>query len=188
MKTLTYDHSRADLFPMVILNFVMLMLSIFLLYSGMYMDFSLSLFGQATSVIMIICGSIGVLFCGYTFFYVFHRLVFPQGALIINDRGIINLTNVLGSKEVIPFEMMEVAQFEKIHGKLYIGIKVYNEEEYLDNLPIFNRILQEINKKNFGTSIISMSISTDSREGIPQIVKIINERIEITKVRKEMNW
>lgn len=97
METITYDHSRADLFPMVILSFVLCCLSFFLLYLGMDTDFILSLIGQATNMIMIICGSMGVLFFGYSFFYVLYRFIFPKNALVINDRGIINQTNVLGS-------------------------------------------------------------------------------------------
>lgn len=188
MKTLTYNHSRAVLFPMVILSFVMFSLSIILLYLGMYTDFTLTMIGQATNIVTILFGSIGTLFFGYIFFFVFYRFIFPENALVINDRGIINLTNVLGSREIIPFERMKIAELEKIHGKLYIGIKLYNEEEYLERLPFFKRILQETNQKNFGTSIVSMNAPTTSREELCQIVEIINERIEITKVRKEMNW
>src|SRR5690625_127032 len=188
METITYDHSRADLFPMVILSFVLCCLSFFLLYLGMDTDFILSLIGQATNMIMIICGSMGVLFFGYSFFYVLYRFIFPKNALVINDRGIINQTNVLGSKENIPFETMKTAKLENIHGKQYIGIKLYNEEEYLDRLSVFKRILQESNQKNFGTSIISMSVPTGSEEDLHKIVELINERIEITEVRKEMNW
>ena len=188
METITYDHSRADLFPMVILSFVLCCLSFFLLYLGMDTDFILSLIGQATNMIMIICGSMGVLFFGYSFFYVLYRFIFPKNALVINDRGIINQTNVLGSKENIPFETMKTAKLENIHGKQYIGIKLYNEEEYLDRLSVFRRILQESNQKNFGTSIISMSVPTGSEEDLHKIVELINERIEITEVRKEMNW
>ena len=58
----------------------------------------------------------------------------------------------------------------------------------MDRLSVFKRILQESNQKNFGTSIISMSAPTGSEEDLHKIVELINERIEITEVRKEMNW
>src|SRR5699024_8742270 len=82
----------------------------------------------------------GCSFFGYSFFYVLYRFIFPKNSLVINDRGIINQTNVLGSKENIPFETMKTAKLENIHGKQYIGIKLYNEEEYLDRLSVFKRI------------------------------------------------
>ena len=188
MKTLTYDHSRADLLPMGFLSLILFSLSVYLLYLGLYSDFTLFFLGQVTSLITALCGGLGVMFCGYTFSYILYRLVDPKDVLIINDRGIINQTNVLGSKAIIPFEIMKVAKIDKVHGKLYIGINLYNEAEYLENLPVFKRILQETNRKNFGMSLISVSAPTDSKEDLHQIVKIINERIEITKVRKEMNW
>src|SRR5690625_7159393 len=103
METITYDHSRADLFPMVILSFVLCCLSFFLLYLGMDTVFILSLIGQATNMMMIICGSMGVLFFVYSFFYVLYRFIFLKITLVINDRGFIIHTNVLCSIEDIQF-------------------------------------------------------------------------------------
>lgn len=188
METLTYDHLRADLIPMIGLSFILFGMSIFLLYLGLFTDFTLSIMGQATSVVGVLAGGFGTTFFGYTFFYILYRAVFPEDALTINDKGIINKTNALGSKKVIPFENMEKAKLEIIHSTPHVGINLYNEEEYLENLSYFKRILQEINRKNFGTSIISMNVPHKSREELHQVIDIINDRIEITRVRKEMKW
>lgn len=188
METLTYDHSRADLLPMLGLGFVMFGASVFLLYLGMFTDFTLSTMGQATGPFSILIGSIGTLFFGYAFFFILYRAIFPKGALIINDRGIIDNTNAIGSKEVIPFGNMKEAKLEQVNATPNIGIDLYNEEEYLDSLPFIKRKAQEINKKNFGTSMVSMSVPHESREELHEIIHIINERIEITKTRKAMNW
>lgn len=188
METLTYDHSRADLLPMMGLSFVMFSLSVYLLYLGLFTDFTLSIVGSVTSIVSILGGGFGTNFFGYAFFYLSYRLIFPEDALIINDKGIIDKTNALGSKEVISFENMKNAKLEIIHTTPHVGISLYNEEDYLEKLPIFKRILQEINQKNFGTSVISMNVPHESREELQQIVNIINDRTEITKVRKAMNW
>src|SRR5690625_2685144 len=100
----------------------------------------------------------------------------------------IDKTNAIGSIEVISYLNMKKAKLELVNATPNIGIGLYNEEEYLDSLPFIKRKAQEINKKNFGTSMVSMSVPHESREELHEIIHIINERIEITKTRKAMNW
>lgn len=77
---------------------------------------------------------------------------------------------------------MKQAKIEVINEEVNIGLDLTNEEKYLNSLPFIKRKLQTINKNNFGTSVVSMSVPHDSRDELEEIVEIINERIE--KVQK----
>src|SRR5699024_3371495 len=112
METLTYDHSRADLLPMLGLGFVMFGASVFLLYLGMFTDFTLSTMGQATGPFSILIVSIGTLFFVYAFFFILYLSIFPKDTIIINDRGIINSTKETGFKEVFPFVYTKKAKID----------------------------------------------------------------------------
>ncbi|HLR92280.1 MAG TPA: STM3941 family protein [Atopostipes sp.] len=188
METLSYDHSRASLLPMLILGFIMFAASVFLLYLGLETDFILPQIGLATSTFSILAGGFGTLFFGFAFLFILYRFIFPKGALIITDRGIFDNTNAIGSKELIPFEGMKNAKLEIINATPCIGIDLHNEEDYLKKLPTIKRKAHELNKKYFKTSVISLNVPHESREELLEIIDIINERIEITSVRKKMNW
>lgn len=188
METLTYDHSRATLLPMLILGFLLFAASVFLLYLGLETDFTLPQLGLATSAFNIIAGGFGTLFFGFAFLYILYRFTFPKGALIITDRGIYDNTNAIGSKELIPFENMKKAKLEMVNAIPNIGIELHNEEDYLKRLPSFKRKAQELNKKYFNTSMVSLNVPHENREELLEIIDIINNRIEITDVRKKMKW
>src|SRR5699024_3844811 len=109
MEELTYHHSRKDTLPMVLSGFVMLRISLYLLYLGLFTNFTIPLMGSATGPISIFAGSIGSLFFGYAFCFILRRALFPENALIILDKGIIDNTNAIGTKELIPFKNMKKA-------------------------------------------------------------------------------
>lgn len=178
METITVDHSRKNLFTMVVLGLLMFGVSIWLLYAGLFMDLELPILGQTTSFVNIVVGGMGTLFFGYAFFQIIFRAFFTKSALIITDEGIINNTNAVGSKQIIYFNDMKQAKIEVINEEVNIGLDLTNEEEYLNSLPFIKRKLQTINKNNFGTSVVSMSVPHDSRDELEEIVEIINERIE----------
>lgn len=181
METISVDHSRKDMLLMVGLGAIMFGASLWLVYAGLFTDFRLPQLGPATSGFSILVGGIGVLFFGYAFFYLFYRFLFPKGALIINDKGIIDNTNAIGSKEVIRYEHMEEAKLEMINSGPQIGINLTNEQEYFDRLPWLKRKASEINKKHFGTSTVSLNVPVASRERLLELIAIINERREIVQ-------
>lgn len=188
MEELSYHHSRKETLSLVLSSFVMFGISLYLLYLGLFTDFTIQLMGSATGPISIFVGSIGSLFFGYAFYFILRRALFPENALIITDKGIIDNTNAIGTKELIPFKNMKKAKLELISGIPNIGIELYNDEQYFEKLPFIKRKAQEINKKFFGSSTVSMTVPHDSREELHEIIDIINERIEITKTRTEMKW
>ncbi len=134
--------------------------------------------GIVSPELAVLAGGVGTLFFGYGFFFLLKRFLFPKGALVINEKGIINRTNAIGSSHVIPFEDMKKARLEMVNSSPNIGIELHDDEKYLKSLPFLKRKASEINKNSFGTSIISLDAPIKTRERIHEIVDIINERIE----------
>lgn len=62
METITVDHSRKNLFTMVVLGLLMFGVSIWLLYAGLFMDLELPILGQTTSFVNVVVGGMGTLF------------------------------------------------------------------------------------------------------------------------------
>lgn len=184
MEEIAYHHSRKDSLKLVLAGALMFGASLFLLYLGLFKDFRLASMGPATGPFSVLVGTIGTLFFGYGFFYIMRLYLFPKNALVITDTGIINNTNAIGTKEVIPFTDMKKAELEIINASPHVGITLYDDEKYFNSLSFFKRKAAEINKKHFGTSAISMSVPHEKREELHEIVNIINERIEITQGRK----
>lgn len=178
METISIDHSRKDYGVGVLLATIMLGASLFLLLGVFFTDLNFRFFGIVSPGLALLAGGVGVLFFGYGFLFVLKRFLFPKGALVINDKGIINRTNVIGSKSVIPFTDMKKAKFEIVNASPNIGIELHDEEKYLNRLPFLKRKASEINKNSFGTSIISLDAPIESRVRIHEIIDIINERIE----------
>lgn len=185
METISVDHERNDMLLLVILGMIMFGASLWLLYAGLFTDFRLALMGPATSGVSILAGGIGTLFFGYAFFYILYRFLFPKGALIINDKGIIDKTSALGSRKVIPYENMEEAKLEMVNSSPQIGINLKDDQVYYDSLPWLKRKTAEINKKHFGTSTISLNVPVDSRAHLNELIDIMNERREI--IQRQMD-
>lgn len=186
METKAYHHDRSEALKLVLMATGMFGASLFLLYLGLFTDFRLALMGPATGPMSIIVGTIGSLFFGYAFFFILRRVLFPQNALVITDEGIIDQTNGLGTKNIIPFSNMREAKLELINSSPQIGINMYDDAKYFESLSYIKRKMAEINKKHFGTSTVSLSVPHDSRAELHEIIDIINDRIEITKGRKQM--
>lgn len=178
METISIDHSRKDYGVGVLLATLMLGASLFLLLGSFFTDLNFRFMGITSPRLAILAGGIGTLFFGYGFFFLLKRFLFPEGALVINSEGIINLTNAIGSKRLIPFQDMTKAKFEMVNSSPNIGIELHDDEKYLKSLPFLKRKASEINKNSFGTSVISLDAPIKSRERIHEIVDIINERIE----------
>lgn len=181
METISIDHSRKDMLLLVGLGAMMFGASLWLVYAGLFTDFRLAQMGRATSGFSILVGGFGVLFFGYAFFYILSRFLFPKGALIINEEGIIDHTNAIGSKKIIRYEDMKEAKLEMINSGPQIGINLTNEQDYLDRLPWLKRKASEINKKYFGTSTVSLNVPVESRERLHELIAIINERCEMVQ-------
>lgn len=186
MEEIAYHHSRKDMWKMILAGAVMFGASLLLLYLGLFTDFRLASMGPATGPFSVIVGTIGSIFFGYGFFYIMRIYLFPKNALVITDTGIINHTNAIGSKEVIPFTDMKKAELEIINATPHVGITLYDDEKYFNGLSFFKRKAAEMNKKYFGTSAVSMSVPHEKREELHEIVDIINERIEMTQDRKQI--
>lgn len=178
METISIDHSRKDYGVGVLLAILMSGASLFLLFGAVFTDLNFRFMGITSPGLAILAGGIGTLFFGYGFFYLLKRFLFPKGALVINSKGIINRTNAIGSKRVIPFQDMKKAKLEMVNSSPNIGIELHDDEKYLKSLPFLKRKASEINKNSFGTSVISLDAPIKSRERIHEIVDIINERIE----------
>lgn len=110
METKAYHHDRSGALKLVLMATGMFGASLFLLYLGLFTDYRLALMGPATGPMSIIFGSIGSLFFGYAFFFILRRVLFPQNALVITDKGIVDQTNGLGTKNIIPFSNMREAK------------------------------------------------------------------------------
>ena len=180
METISIDHSRKDYGVGVLLAALMLGASLFLILGTFFTDLNFRFMGIVSPGLAILAGGVGTLFFGYGFLFALKRFLFPKGALVINDEGIINQTNAIGSKRVIPYEDMKKAKFEMVNSSPNIGIELHDDDKYLRSLPFLKRKASEINKNTFGTSIISLDAPIKSRERIHEIVDIINERIERT--------
>ena len=178
METISVDHSRKGMGVLLVLGTIMFGMSLLLLYLGLFTNLRLSMMGSATSSYSILIGSIGSLFFGYAFFFILYRFLFPKGAMIINDKGVIDQTSAIGSKHVIPYEHMENVKLEIIHQTPYIGITL-NNDPYINNLPWIKRKTKEINEKYFGTSMVSINPPVESREHLLELIDLINERREI---------
>lgn len=178
METISIDHSRKDYGVMVLLATLMFGASLFLLLGAYFTDLNFRFMGIVSPGLAVLAGSVGTLFFGYAFFFILKRFLFPKGALVINAEGIINRTNAIGTKQVIPFKDMKKAKLEMVNSSPNIGIELHDEEKYLQNLSFFKRKASEINKNSFGTSVISIDAPIKERERIHEIIEIINERIE----------
>lgn len=178
METISIDHSRKDYGVGVLLATLMLGASLFLLFGSFFTDLNFRFMGIVSPGLAVLAGGVGTLFFGYGFFFLLKRFLFPKGALVINEKGIINRTNAIGSSHVIPFEDMKKARLEMVNSRPNIGIELHDDEKYLKSLPFLKRKASEINKNSFGTSIISLDAPIKTRERIHEIVDIINERIE----------
>lgn len=178
METITIDHSRKDYGVMVLLAALMFGASLFLLLGTYFTDLNFRFMGIVSPGLAVLAGAVGTIFFGYAFFFILKRFLFPKGALVINSEGIINRTNAIGSKRVIPFTDMKKAKFEMVNSSPNIGIELYDEEKYLQNLPFLKRKASEINQNSFGTSIISLDAPIKDRERLHEIIDIINERID----------
>ena len=178
METISIDHSRKDYGVGILLAAVMLGASLFLLLGVFYTNLNFRFMGIISPGLTVLAGGVGTLFFGYGFFFVLKRFLFPKGALVINDKGIINQTNAIGSKEVIPFSDMKKAKMEIVNASANIGIKLHDDDKYLKRLPFLKRKASEINRNSFGTSVISIDAPIESRERLLDIIDIINERIQ----------
>lgn len=187
METISIDHERKGMLLMLGLGTIMVGASLWLLYAGLFTNFTLPQMGPATGPFSVLVGGIGTLFFGYAFFFILYRFLFPKGALIINEEGIIDRTTAIGSKDIIRFEKMEEAKLEIHNSTPYIGINVTNEAEYLESLPWIKRKAQSINKEKFGMSMVTINAPVESRERLHELIDIINERIEITQKRTNSN-
>lgn len=183
METISIDHSRKDYGVMLLLATVMFGASIFLLLGSLYTAFPFRFWGIQSDGLALLAGGVGTLFFGYAFFFIFKRFLFPKGALIVSEKGVINRTNAIGSKRVIPFSEMKSAEIEIVNGSANIGIDLVDDEKYLTKLPWLKRKASEINHRLFGTSIISLDVPVKTREELKELVSLINERIEKAKPR-----
>lgn len=178
METITIHFSRKDTGILTLLAFIMFGASLFVLLGSLFTEFPFQIMGLRSTGLGLFAGVLGTIFFGYGFIYLFRRFLFPKNALIINAEGIINRTNALGMKEVIPFTIMKKAVAEKGNVKGNIGIELHDEKAYLEQLPWLKRKTTEINHNSFGTSIISLDVPVDSRAERQKIIDIINERIQ----------
>lgn len=178
MDTLSIDHSRKDYGVMLLLGALMLGASLFVLIGTLITDFPFRFWGIQYDGLGLLAGGVGTLFFGYGFFYILKRFLFPKGALVITEEGIINRTNAIGSKRVIPFHSMKKAKVEIVNASGNIGIELKDDQLYLESLPWLKRKASEMNQRSFGTSIISLDVPVDSRERLQELTDIINERIE----------
>lgn len=181
METISIDHSRKDYGVMLLLGAVMFGASLFVLIGTLITDFPFRIFGIQSEGLGILAGGLGTLFFGFAFFYILKRFLFPKDALVITEEGIINRTNAIGSKKVIPFQSMKKAKVEIVNASGNIGIELKDEQQYLKNLPWLKRKASEINHRSFGTSIISLDVPVESRERLQELTDIINERIQRTE-------
>lgn len=184
METISIDHDRKGMLLMLGLATIMVGASLWLLYAGLFTNFTLPQMGPTTGPFSVIIGGIGTLFFGYAFLYLLYRFLFPKGALIINEEGIIDRTTAIGSKEMIRYENMEKAKLEIHNATPYIGINVTNEAEYLESLPWIKRKAQTINKDKFGMSMVTINAPVENRERLHELIDIINERIAIAKTKR----
>lgn len=178
METISVDHSRKDYGVMVLLGALMFGASLFLLIGSLTTDFPFRFWGVQSDGLALLAGGFGTLFFGYAFFFILKRFLFPKGALVITEEGIINQTNAIGTKKVIPFHSMKKAKVEIVNASGNIGIELKDDQEYLDSLPWLKRKASEINHRSFDTSVISLDVPVDSRERLQELTDIINERIE----------
>ena len=185
METISIDHSRKEMLPMLGLGAMMLAASLWLLYAGLFTDFRLPQMGSATSGFSILIGGLGVLFFGFAFFFILYGFLFPKSALIINAEGIIDNTSAIGSKKVIRYENMEEAKLEMINSGPQIGINLTNEQAYYESLPWIKRKANEINKKHFGTSTVSIKAPVNSRERLQELIETINTCREMVQSQKD---
>lgn len=181
METISIDHSRKDAGKILLLAFIMFGASLLLLLGGMFTDYQFNFMGIRSKGFAVFAGVLGTVFFGYAFFFLSKRFLFPKGALIINEEGIINQTNAIGTKQVIPFSEMKKAKIEMVNAKANIGIELLDNEKYTARLPWLKRKATEINHNQFNTSIISLEVPVESREELKEIVDIINQRIEKAK-------
>ncbi len=182
METISIDHSRKDYGVMLLLGMLMLGASLFLLIGALSTHFPFRFWGLQSDGLALLAGGFGTLFFGYAFFFLLKRFLFPKGALVITQEGLINRTNAIGSKEVIPFHTMKKAKVEIVNSSANIGIELKDDRQYLDRLPWLKRKASEINQRSFGMSVISLDVPVDSRERLEELVEIINERIEHTQI------
>lgn len=178
METISIDHSRRDYGVGVLLAILMLGASLFILLGSAFGGLSFQLMGVRSPELALLVGGVGTLFFGYGFFFLLKRFLFPKGALVIQSEGIINRTNAIGTKRLIPFKDMKKAKLEMVNSSPKIGIVLHDDEKYLKTLPFLKRKASEINKNSFGTSIISLDVPIKSRERLEELIKILNERIE----------
>ncbi|HZK22957.1 MAG TPA: STM3941 family protein [Atopostipes sp.] len=181
METISIDHSRKDYGVMVLLGAIMFGASLFVLIGSLVRDFPFRIFGLQSEGLGILVGGFGTLFFGFAFFYILKRFLFPKGALVITEEGIINRTNAIGSNRVIPFTWMKKAKVEIVNASGNIGIELKDDRQYLESLPWLKRKTSEMNQRSFGTSVISLDVPVDSRERLEELTDIINERIERTE-------
>lgn len=181
METISIDHPRKGVGKLVLLGALMFGASLFVLLGTLFFDLTFRVLGMPSTGLGLLAGGVGTIFFGYAFFFSLNRYFNNRGALVITPEGIINRTNAIGTKDVIPFSDMEKAQYEMIQGNPQIGIKLYDHEKYLNSLPWLKRKTVEINHNSFGTSIISLDVPTDSRDELHELVDIINHRIELAQ-------
>lgn len=178
MEKITVDHSRKDYGVLLLLGALMFGASLFVLIGSLTTNFPFRILGIQSEGLGLLAGGFGTLFFGYAFFFILKRFLFPKDALVITDEGIINRTNAIGTKKVIPFHSMKKAKVEIVNASGNIGIELKDEQLYLDSLPWLKRKASEINQRSFGTSIISLDVPVDSRERLQELTDVINERIE----------
>lgn len=183
MEIISIDHSRKDYGVMLLLGAVMFGASLFLLIGTLVTDFPFRFWGVQSDGLALLAGGVGTLFFGYAFFFILKRFLFPKNALVINEEGIINRTNAIGTKNVIPFRDMEKAKMEIVSSSANIGIVLKDDEKYLKSLSWLKRKASEVNYRSFGTSVISLDVPVDSREQLKELVVIINERIEMANAK-----
>lgn len=185
METISIDHSRKDYGIMLLLGAVMLGASLFLLFGSIMTDFPFRFWGVQSDGLALLAGGVGTLFFGYGFLFILKRFLFPKGALVITEEGIINRTNAIGTSNLISFHEMKKAKVEIVNSSGNIGIEFKDPQKYLDNLPWLKRKASEINHRSFGTSVLSLDVPVESRERLEELVQIINERIELVQNRTE---
>lgn len=104
---------------------------------------------------------IGVIFFGYAFLYLLKRDITNNELLVIDKKGITDYTSAIANG-FVPWEDIQEILLRSMLGNVFIELVIKDEQRYLNNMTLMQRLCAQANKK-MGHEIICMTLNTTGK-------------------------
>lgn len=176
METIKVDIPKSQSLLLGALSVVMTALSAWVFLLGLDETFELAFLGRLTPYVCFIAGALGFIFFGISTIFWLMRTASSKPALEITDKGIIDNSTAIATKVMIPFENITQASVQTLQKNEYLAVDVKDEQAVLNSVSGLKRTTMQINKNQFGSSLVLINLKGQSTADLEKLAQIINER------------